>query len=77
MDDGTPELSVAEAEEHRGCGIGRCLVTAILTQARLDRIAQVSLSVEPDNPARSLYESLGFKRVDTSDGALTMVRKVL
>lgn len=77
VDDRTPELSVAVAEDHRGCGIGRCLVIAMLTQARLDGATRVSLSVEPDNPARSLYESLGFERVDTVDGALTMVRKIL
>lgn len=77
VDDRTPELSLAVAEEHRGCGIGRCLVIAMLTQAHLDGAPHVSLSVEPDNPARSLYESLGFTPVGTADGALTMVRKSL
>jgi ribosomal protein S18 acetylase RimI-like enzyme len=30
------------------------------------------LSVEEDNPARILYEQLGFKRVTLVGGALTM-----
>lgn len=77
VDDRTPELSVAVAEEHRGRGIGRCLVTAMLTQVRLDGFTRVSLSVEPDNPARSLYESVGFRGVDTDGGALTMVCEIL
>lgn len=77
VDDRTPEFSIAVAEQHRGGGIGRCLMVALLTQLRLDGTVQVSLSVEPDNPARFLYESLGFTAVDAVDGALTMVRKIL
>jgi len=31
------------------------------------------LSVEPDNPARRLYERYGFQVVGTVDGSLTML----
>ena len=74
VDDETPELSMAVVEDHRGRGIGRCLMAAMLAQARQDGVANVSLSVEPDNPARFLYESIGFVPEDSVDGALTMVR---
>ncbi len=40
----------------RGMGIGRKLMVKALNLARGD----VALHVEPDNPARKLYESLGF-----------------
>jgi ribosomal protein S18 acetylase RimI-like enzyme len=73
VDDATPELSIAVAPRHRGMGIGRCLLTATLAQARLDEVAQVSLSVETDNPARRLYQQLGFRDLEAAGGAVTMV----
>jgi hypothetical protein len=54
-------------------GIGRCLLAAILAQARLDEVAQISLSVETDNPARRLYEPFGFRDLESVDGAVTMI----
>jgi ribosomal protein S18 acetylase RimI-like enzyme len=74
VDELTPELSIAVAQEYRGRGIGRCLMAAMLVQLRLQGNGQVSLSVETDNPARLLYESLGFTRRQTAEGAVTMVR---
>ena len=74
VDELTPELSIAVAAGHRGGGIGRCLMAAILVELQLQAIAQVSLSVEDDNPARQLYESLGFVTWQATDGARTMVR---
>jgi GNAT superfamily N-acetyltransferase len=74
IDELTPELSIAVVKDHRGCGIGRCLMTATLVQLRLDAVELVSLSVEDDNPARSLYDSLGFLPREAADGATTMTR---
>jgi ribosomal protein S18 acetylase RimI-like enzyme len=74
VDGSIPELSIAVAGEHRGLGIGRCLMAAMLVQLRLQGNGKVSLSVETDNPARLLYESLGFTRLHAADGAVTMVR---
>jgi ribosomal protein S18 acetylase RimI-like enzyme len=74
VDASTPELSIAVVQEHRGCGIGRSLVAAMLVELRLRSVSQVSLSVEIDNPACALYESLGFVSRGTADGAATMVR---
>jgi ribosomal protein S18 acetylase RimI-like enzyme len=74
VDDQTPELAIAVDPTHRGRGIGRCLLTAVLAQARLDDVASVSLSVETDNPSRALYESVGFEAIARVRGAVTMVR---
>lgn len=76
LDVATPELSIAVAEGRRGCGIGRCLLTAMLVQLRLSGVARVSLSVEDDNPARALYERVGFVPVRAADGATTMACNV-
>ena len=41
--------------------------------ARADGHRAISLSVEPDNPARRLYERAGFVRVADDGGAWTML----
>ncbi len=76
VDEDTPELSIAVGVEHRGRGIGRCLVAAMLVQLRLRGCDQVSLSVERDNPALQLYEQMGFTPLTGTDGAVTMVRSL-
>ena len=40
----------------RGKGVGKQLMQAALTKAN----GSIALHVEPDNPARKLYEALGF-----------------
>lgn len=74
LDAVTPELSIAVAKGHRGCGIGHRLLTAMLVELRRRGVGQVSLSVEDDNPARVLYERVGFVPVRAADGATTMSR---
>lgn len=73
VDPQTPELGVAVVAAHRGRGVGRALVAAAMAQAALDGFRQLSLSVEPDNPATVLYERLGFQRVRDDRGSWTMV----
>ena len=55
-----PELSIGVVERWRGRGVGTALLSSLLARADAVGIARVSLSVEPDNPARRLYERLGF-----------------
>jgi ribosomal protein S18 acetylase RimI-like enzyme len=64
-----PELAIAVRREARGAGVGTALLTRLLEQ-----VPEVSLSVEADNPARRLYERLGFVTVSAERG-LTMVRR--
>lgn len=61
VDESTPELGIALFAGHRGCGLGRLLLHAALTQARLDGHPGLSLGVADDNPAGHLYTSVGFQ----------------
>jgi GNAT superfamily N-acetyltransferase len=60
VDESIPELCVWVAEGQRGRGLGTRLITALLEQARALALPAISLSVETGNPARLLYERLGF-----------------
>jgi GNAT superfamily N-acetyltransferase len=58
-----PELSVCVLPGYRGAGLGAALLGAAETEARHRSLAALSLSVEEGNPARRLYERLGFAPV--------------
>ncbi|MFV0315933.1 MAG: GNAT family N-acetyltransferase [Microthrixaceae bacterium] len=67
-----PELSIAVAAERRGEGIGRRLLLALFDAMRERGDTQLSLSVDPQNPARLWYDRLGFSKVGVVDGSWTM-----
>lgn len=58
-----PELSVCVLPGFRGTGLGTALVRAAVAEARRRSLGALSLSVEEGNPARRLYERLGFRPV--------------
>ena len=66
VDAATPELGIAVSLQHRRNGIGRALLRDLIAIASADRFPAVSLSVNPLNPARRLYESIGFLKVGES-----------
>ena len=74
VDDATAELSIAIVPEHRGRGIGTRLLGRLLSVARA-REQDLSLSVSRGNPARRLYERLGFVPVVEDPTSVTMVRR--
>jgi GNAT superfamily N-acetyltransferase len=71
-----PELSIGVAAEARGRGVGSALLDALLTLAREQGHRAVSLSVDRQNPARRLYERMGFRDAgisDPTDSSVTMI----
>jgi GNAT superfamily N-acetyltransferase len=72
VDEDTPELTIAIVPSRRGKGLGEQLLAALLDEARAQGRSEISLSVEPDNPAIRLYEQHGFARVGERAGALVM-----
>ena len=73
VDEETPELAIAVIDGYRGRGIGRSLMNAAHERARSDGIARISLSVDAENSARGLYESLGYIDYEPEDGLGRMV----
>ena len=62
--DSTDILNVAVSLDHRGCGIGRALLTELEQRLRQQWVTEVLLEVRPSNaPAIALYTSLGFVQV--------------
>lgn len=59
VDDTTPELAIAIAPDHLARGVGTLLLTHMLAAAK-EQYAAVVLSVRANNPARRLYERMGF-----------------
>ena len=52
-------------------------MTELIAKARAGGYERLSLSVEPGNPARKLYERHGFAVVDEGVEAWTMVASVV
>ena len=69
-----PELSIAVTASRRREGIGRRLLVDLSNASDRQGYAALSLSVAEANPARRLYESVGFVPVDTPGSSWTMVR---
>ena len=66
VSDSTPELAIAVAPSARGRGVGTLMLAELLARA-FERFDAVSLSVRMNNPARRLYERLGFELVSGSE----------
>lgn len=77
VDDKTPELSMAVLPGYRGRGVGDALLGRMLKEARANGYPAVSLSVDPDNPAVSLYNRHGFAEVGKRGTSLVMKTKEL
>jgi GNAT superfamily N-acetyltransferase len=58
----TPEMSIGVRPDARGQGVGQLLVTALIAEAARRGIG-LCLNVRSTNPARRLYERLGFQAV--------------
>lgn len=62
VDDETPEVAIAVAPGRRAGGTGGLLLAGLVAAAR-PRFPALCLSVRVGNPARRLYERVGFRTV--------------
>ena len=69
---GIGELGVSVQPEARGVGLGTELICDVVEVARVRGDRGVSLSVEAGNPARKLYEKLGFVDAGGSTGTMLL-----
>ncbi|WP_353826766.1 ribosomal protein S18-alanine N-acetyltransferase [Agromyces sp. SYSU T0242] len=61
--------TIAVHPAHRGAGLGRALMHALIDEARRRGASELFLEVRADNPvARSLYVSLGFAEIGVRRG---------
>lgn len=67
-----PELTIALLPEARGRGIGTALMEQLIHSAREHHYPGISLSVARENPARHLYQRLGFKEVGDDGHSVVM-----
>lgn len=68
VDEQTPEVSLWVSSDARGQGLGRRLLQALVSEAKVRGLGRISLSVEPDNFAKQLYRSVGFEDVVDREG---------
>jgi len=76
IDEDTPELGIAVLPEYRKMGLGTVLMNKMLQYAKSIGLEQISLSVDPENFALSLYQKLGFRKISESGTSWTMVKKL-
>ena len=67
IDDETPSLIISVEKEYRGKGIGRRLLSSMLSLLSTCGYKAVSLSCQKENYAVSLYKSLGFEIIKDID----------
>jgi ribosomal protein S18 acetylase RimI-like enzyme len=71
---GVPELSIAVIASRRREGIGRQLLIDLINASVGQGCPALSLSVREENPARGLYESVGFVCLRKHGSSWTMIR---
>jgi GNAT superfamily N-acetyltransferase len=73
VDEETPEVAVAVREENRGEGLGARLLSALADTAHAAGFERLSLSVAAENPARRLYERLGYREISSDGDGIRML----
>ena len=73
---GVPELIIGVRPVWRARGVGRTLLQRLCEHARAQGFARVSLSVERDNFATTLYRTEGFAVTQSGSGRDTMVKRL-
>ncbi len=74
VDEQTPEVGIGIIAGERGKGLGRQMMLALEGLYREYGYSQLSLSVNFTNPARHLYQSLGYSEVGQDENSAQMVK---
>ncbi len=74
IDDTIPSLAISVLPAYRSTGIGTSLLEALANEVRHRGYASISLSVQDENPARKLYERLGWHVIQQQGSELLMLR---
>lgn len=77
VDNETPSLAISLYKEYRRFGIGKALMKTILHHLQIQGYKKISLSVQKDNYAYRLYESLGFEILEETQDEYIMIKKLL
>lgn len=73
VDDATPEVAIGIRSDRRGLGLGTELLTRLAEAATERGFERLSLSVAAANPARRLYERLGYREISVEGDGVRMV----
>ena len=73
VDDETPELGIGVVSARRRAGVGRELLRAAADRGTALGLRRICLNVSLENPAKRLYESVGFVDYERRDGSMRMV----
>jgi ribosomal protein S18 acetylase RimI-like enzyme len=74
IDDQTPEMGIAVLPEYRGWGIGTALLSGLMDSVE-GKYEGISLSVATENPARRLYDRLGFSVVNQQENSVVLQKR--
>ena len=77
VSDDMPSLAISLLPEYRNNGIGTALMKKMLSSLRDLGYKGVSLSVQKQNYAYSMYKKLGFKTIQDKDEEYIMVYSML
>ena len=77
VDDNTPELAISMKPGYQGQGIGGSLIKHLFEHLRERGYVQTSLSVDKGNPAKRLYERLGYETIQENEDDDVMLKKLL
>ncbi|MFK7907632.1 MAG: GNAT family N-acetyltransferase, partial [Chitinophagales bacterium] len=77
IDEQIPEISMAVKSGFRGKGIGTKLIERISEEYQRLGYSALSLSVDQLNPAKNLYERMGFNFFEENGTGVTMKKDLL
>ena len=62
--EGVAEVSVYVRESHKGKGVGKLLLSALISQSEEQNVWTLQAGIFPENtPSLRIHESLGFRRI--------------